>query len=61
LIVAAVVFWLRRRARRRPRADAAIDYDELRAAEDEVRGLDASVTPDQADEELPDWGPGAGR
>ncbi|MFQ6046229.1 MAG: hypothetical protein ACE5PT_07710 [Gemmatimonadales bacterium] len=32
---------------------------ETREAEDEVQELDAFATPDEAEEELPDWGPGA--
>lgn len=36
-----------------------IDFDELSEAEREVRDLDHSVTPDDADEQLRDWGPGA--
>jgi hypothetical protein len=35
-----------------------VDYDLLDEAEEELGGLDASVTPEQADDELPDWGPG---
>jgi len=38
-----------------------IDYDELAQAEEEVRNLDGSVTPDDADDHLTDWGPGAPR
>ena len=36
-----------------------IDYDELADAEREVRDLDAFASPEEADEELRDWGPGA--
>ena len=36
------------------------DEDELRAAEEEVRDLDAFATPEDAEEQLPDWGPGTG-
>lgn len=39
--------------------DNGIDYDELEAAEDEVRELDAFTDPEEADDQLPDWGPGA--
>lgn len=31
---------------------------ETEEAEDEVRDLDAFTTPEDADDELPDWGPG---
>ena len=37
------------------------DRDELERAEREVRDLDPSVSPDDADDQLPDWGPGAPR
>lgn len=33
--------------------------DETAAAEDEVREVDAFRSPEEAEEELPDWGPGA--
>lgn len=36
-----------------------IDIDELMAAEEEVQELDAYTQPEEADEELRDWGPGA--
>lgn len=48
----------RRKARRR-RA-AVEDPNELAEAEDEVKELDAFTEPDDAEEKLPDWGPGAG-
>ena len=32
--------------------------EETVAAEQEVRDLDALTTPEDADDELPDWGPG---
>lgn len=38
-----------------------IDYEELSRAEEEIQGLDGSVKPDDADEHLSDWGPGAPR
>ena len=41
--------------------DPDIDYEELDQAEREVRDLDSDVRPDEADEELNDWGPGAPR
>ena len=37
-----------------------LDPDELAAAEEEVRRLDAFTRPEHADEQLPDWGPGVG-
>ena len=33
--------------------------EETVAAEQEVRDLDVFTTPEDADDELPDWGPGA--
>ncbi len=43
----------------RAAGDAATDLEELAEAEDEVRDVDAFASPEQAEEELPDWGPGA--
>jgi hypothetical protein len=37
------------------------DEDELAEAEEEVRNLDAMATPEEADQHLPDWGPGVPR
>jgi hypothetical protein len=66
LLLAAALAWIflgtarpsggesARTARRR-----VADPDELTAAEDEVRDLDALASPDDAAEELPDWGPGS--
>lgn len=34
---------------------------ETDAAEDEVRDVDAFTSPEDAEEEMPDWGPGAPR
>lgn len=36
-----------------------IDHEELESAERELDNLRATATPDDADDELPDWGPGA--
>ena len=36
-----------------------VDVEELEAAEEEVRDLDTMTTPEDTDDELPDWGPGA--
>lgn len=62
LLLAAVVAWLVGRrpvdARRADR-DADIDREVLEEAEEEVRDLDGMLSPEEADEELPDWGPGA--
>lgn len=39
-------------------ADESVDPDTTEA-EDEVQELDVFTAPDDAEEELPDWGPGA--
>ena len=57
LALAGAVLWLRARLDRDAH-DPVDDPDELEAAEREVRDLDAFSTPDQAAEDLPDWGPG---
>jgi hypothetical protein len=66
-LVAAVALlaWLVRRGERAvlpaaPREPADIDYDELEAAEREVRDLGTAVRPD---DDVPgdDWGPGTAR
>lgn len=41
--------------------DRTEEEEELARAEDEVRGLDAMATPEDAAEHLPDWGPGVPR
>lgn len=35
------------------------ETQETKEAEDQVQDLDAFTSPDEAEEELPDWGPGA--
>jgi hypothetical protein len=35
-----------------------VDREILNEAEDEVRDLDAFTSPEEADDDLPDWGPG---
>jgi Tfp pilus assembly protein PilX len=61
LALAGALVWLLRKPRR-GRADAAErDETALRAAEAEVRDLDAMTPPDEADQCLTDWGPGAPR
>ncbi len=60
LLVAGAAFWLARRAdRRRPDPDRIYDPEALEDAEEEVRGLGAFTTPEDAQDDLPDWGPGA--
>lgn len=61
LITAAALLWLFRRADEPAdrRTNDSIDHDELTEAEREVRDLDVMTSPDEADDHLPDWGPGA--
>jgi hypothetical protein len=62
LVVALVLWVLRRRRYPGPRLEGAddIDREELEEAEREVRELEAGLGPDQ--ERLgDDWGPGTGR
>ncbi len=39
--------------------DDDADADTLREAEDELRDVNAFTSPEEAEEDLPDWGPGA--
>ncbi len=64
LIVAAVAAWLLRPPTHRQSIgedEAVDDVDALEAAEREVRDLDVHATPEDAKEDIPDWGPGAPR
>ncbi len=57
-VFAGVLLWLALApARRRQTAGRQIDEETLNA-EQEVRDLDAFTTPEDADDELTDWGPG---
>lgn len=56
-VLAAVLTWLIVSPRRAGQRDG--EGEELEAAEQEVRDLGAFKSPDDADDELPDWGPGA--
>lgn len=47
------------RSTRKKHPNGEIDEAVLTDAEREVRELDAFATPDDAAEEIPDWGPGA--
>jgi hypothetical protein len=65
LVLAAALAWIligpgRGRGARAGR-DESVDHDELEAAEEEVRDVNALASPEDAEEELPDWGPGAPR
>lgn len=44
--------------RRAPRNTEDIDEDVLNQAEAELEGLRSLATPEDAEDELPDWGPG---
>lgn len=62
VLLAALAWFLRRPADGvldDPPPDDDVDYDTLGSAEAEVQDIDAFTTPDEAEEELPDWGPGA--
>ena len=61
LLIAAVGAWLLRPPTHRQSDNPIEDRHELDAAEEEIRELDASATPEDARDELPDWGPGAPR
>jgi len=63
LLIVAVIGWWLRRAGRLHRSDPSddIDRDLLDEAEEEVRDLGTFITPEEADDELPDWGPGTAK
>ena len=42
----------------RGRYDEELDHEVLTEAEDEISTLDAGISPEEAADELPDWGPG---
>ena len=55
--LAGVLLWLVLAPARR-QVGASRPDDETLEAEREVQDLDAFTTPEDADDELPDWGPG---
>ncbi len=66
LVLAAALAWIfmgpgrpRRTDPGPPAGDDSVELDELAAAEEEVRDVDALASPEEATEDLPDWGPGA--
>jgi hypothetical protein len=60
LLLAAVLLWLIRPGRSKAHGDEPIeDPDVLEEAEDDLQNLDAFATPEDAERDLPDWGPGA--
>lgn len=46
---------------RRGRYGEQLDHEVLAEAEEEIASLDAAISPEEADDELPDWGPGVPR
>lgn len=61
LALAGAVVWMLRKPRHGQADTAGRDAAALREAEEEVRDLDVSTSPEDADDELTDWGPGAWR
>lgn len=57
-VLAGVLLWLALGGRRRHGREAQQLDEETLIAEREVRDLDAFTSPEDADDELPDWGPG---
>lgn len=55
-VLLVALLWLLGGSRGSEPADGA---SETEAAEDELRDVDAFRSPEEAEEELPDWGPGA--
>ncbi len=45
----------------RGRYGKQLDHEVLAEAEEEIADLDATISPEEADDELPDWGPGVPR
>jgi hypothetical protein len=56
--LAGVLLWLVLAPAKRQVGTPHLD-DETLEAEREIQDLDAFTTPEDADDELPDWGPGA--
>lgn len=65
VLILSLLVWLLRGSGSPEPPEPAGEDDADRAllgeAEEEVRDVDAFTTPDDAEEELPDWGPGAPR
>ena len=59
LALAGALVWLIGTVRRDRTDNPVDDPDALAKAEAELEDLDVFVDPDDADEHLPDWGPGA--
>ncbi len=59
VVLGGVLAWLLLTPSKSHARTEGIDAEELAAAEQEVRDLDAFTSPEDADDHLPDWGPGA--
>lgn len=59
LLLAGAFLWLVRPGRGQDHDDAVEDREMLEEAERELEDLDAFASPEDAEEDLPDWGPGA--
>ncbi len=63
LVLAVFVIVPRKPADLGPRGqyDEELDHEVLVEAEEEIASLDAAISPYEADDALPDWGPGVPR
>jgi len=59
VLILGVILVIPRRPSATSRSSAVEDEEELTRAEEDLADLDAMITPEEATEELPDWGPGA--
>jgi beta-lactam-binding protein with PASTA domain len=59
LALCGAFVWLVGKPRRDRHTNPVEDPDALAKAERELEDLDVLMDPDEADEHLPDWGPGA--
>jgi flagellar biosynthesis/type III secretory pathway M-ring protein FliF/YscJ len=58
VLILAVLLVIPRRSSATSQSSAVEDEEELTRAEEDVADLNAMITPEEATEELPDWGPG---
>ena len=59
VLILAVLLVIPRAPSATSQSSAVEDEEELSRAEEDLADLDAMITPEEATEELPDWGPGA--
>ncbi len=59
VLILAVLLVIPRRPSATSQSSAVGDEEELTRAEEDLADMDAMITPEEALEELPDWGPGA--